>query len=305
MARKPFWPLSPRARAGINLISLDIRVLRSLLVATETGSITEAARRLGRTQPAITLQLQRLEETIGKPLFTHEGRRMALSPSGETVVTYARSILRLHDELLARMLSPDIQGDVVLGTPDLYAAFMLPDILAIFRKAFPHIKIQLRCALSTPLVEMVQKRKIDIALVTRMNDFAGGQVVRREQLLWMTGGNSEAHLENPVPLALLPSGNIYRDYAIECLERIGRRWRIACESESVGGLQAATFSGMAATVLGRSALVSGMRELLPEEGFPVLPKVDLLLYKAQGPTSSAAHALHEYLAHYLGLEPTN
>jgi DNA-binding transcriptional LysR family regulator len=195
----------------MNLISLDIRVLRSLLAVIESGSVTEAARRLGRTQPAITLQLQRLEELIGKPLFTHEGRRMSLTPDGETVVTYARSILRLHDELLARMLSPDIQGDVVLGTPDLYAAFMLPDILAVFRRAFPHIKIELRCSLSTPLVQMVQKRQVDIALVTRMNDFTGGQVVRREQLLWMAGMASDAHNENPVPLALLPPDNIYRD----------------------------------------------------------------------------------------------
>jgi DNA-binding transcriptional LysR family regulator len=286
----------------MNLISLDIRVLRSLLAVIESGSVTEAARRLGRTQPAITLQLQRLEELIGKPLFTHEGRRMSLTPDGETVVTYARSILRLHDELLARMLSPDIQGDVVLGTPDLYAAFMLPDILAVFRRAFPHIKIELRCSLSTPLVQMVQKRQVDIALVTRMNDFTGGQVVRREQLLWMTGAASDAHNENPVPLALLPPGNIYRDYAIECLERIGRRWRVACESESVSGLQAAAFSGMAVTVLGQSALVGGMRQLSADDGFPPLPKVDLLLYKAHGPASAAAHALHDYLAHYLGLE---
>ena len=87
---------------------------------------------------------------------------MSLTPDGETVVTYARSILRLHDELLARMLSPDIQGDVVLGTPDLYAAFMLPDILAVFRRAFPHIQIELRCSLSTPLVQMVQKRQVDM-----------------------------------------------------------------------------------------------------------------------------------------------
>jgi hypothetical protein len=135
---------SPR-RTRMNLISLEIRVLRSLLAVIESGSVTEAARRLGRTQPAITLQLQRLEELIGKPLFTHEGRRMSLTPDGETVVTYARSILRLHDELLARMLSPDIQGDVVLGTPDLYAAFMLPDILAVFRFRTSRSSCAARC----------------------------------------------------------------------------------------------------------------------------------------------------------------
>ena len=62
------------------------------------------------------------------------------------------------------------------------------------------------------------------------------------------------------------------------------------------------FSGVAVTVLGQSALVGGMRELSADDGFPPLPKVDLLLYKAQGPASAAAHVLHDYLAHYLGLE---
>jgi DNA-binding transcriptional LysR family regulator len=103
-----------------------------------------------------------------------------------------------------------------------------------------------------------------------------------------------------VPLAVLPAGNIYRDYAIEGLERQGRKWRIACVSESVGGLQAAVFAGMAVTVLCRSGLVHGMKQIGINEYFPPLPKVDLLLYRASGQSTPAATALHEYLSHYLG-----
>jgi DNA-binding transcriptional LysR family regulator len=285
----------------MNLVSIDIRTLRSLISVVDTGSITETARRLGRTQPAITLQLQRLEEVTGKVLFNHEGRRMQLTPEGDMVLSYAKSILRLHDELLSRLSAPEIHGHVVLGTPDLYAAYMLPSILAVFKQAFPRIQVELRCALSTPTVDRVQKGEVDVALVTRMNDFAGGLVVRQEPLAWIVGEHSQAQFESPVPLALLPPGNIYRDHAIDQLERSQRKWRIVCVSESVGGLQAAVFAGMAVTVLCRCALVGGMRELDPSEGFLPLPKIDLLLYKAPGTTSPAANALHDYLAHYLGL----
>jgi len=287
---------------SMNLINLDIRMLRSLTSVVETGSITETARRLGRTQPAITLQLQRLEELTGKAIFIHEGRRLFLTADGETVLTYARSILGFHDELLSQLASPDIEGHVVLGTPDLYAAFMLPSILKLFRKAFPRVQIELNCSLSTPLVGCVKRGEVDIALVTRMNDFTGGQVVRQEQLIWMAGEQSTAHNETPIPLALLPPGNIYRDHAIERLEASRLRWRIACVSDSVGGLQAAAFAGMAVTVLGRSALVRNMREIGTSEGLPALPKVDLLLYKSSSATSKAASALHDYLAHYLNLD---
>ncbi len=286
----------------MNLINIDIRMLRSLISIVETGSITETARRLGRTQPAITLQMQRLEELTQKQLFLHEGRRLTLTPDGSTVLTYARSILRLHDELISQLASQEIEGQVTLGTPDLYAAFMLPSILNVFRKAFPRIQVELNCALSTPLVGLVKRGDIDIALVTRMNDFTGGQVVRREQLIWMTGEQSNAHQERPIPLALLPEGNIYREHAITALEQARLRWRISCVSENVGGLQAAAFSGMAVTVLGRSALVSAMREIGADEGLPPLPQVELLLYKSTSATSKAATALHDYLAHYLRLD---
>jgi DNA-binding transcriptional LysR family regulator len=286
----------------MNLINLDIRMLRSLTSVVETGSITETARRLGRTQPAITLQLQRLEELTGKPIFVHEGRKLYLTADGEIVLSYAKSILGFHDELLSQLASPDIEGHVVLGTPDLYAAFLLPSILKLFRKTFPRVQVDLNCSLSTPLVGCVRRGEVDIALVTRMNDFTGGQVVRQEQLIWMTGEQSTAYNESPIPLALLPPGNIYRDHAIERLESQRLRWRLACVSDSVGGLQAAAFAGIAVTVLGRSALVRNMREIGAAEGLPPLPKVDLLLYKSATATSKAASALHDYLAHYLNLD---
>jgi DNA-binding transcriptional LysR family regulator len=286
---------------AMNLLSLDIRMLRSLISVVDTGSITETARRLGRTQPAITLQIQRLEQILGKALFRTENRRMFLTPEGDMVLTYAKSILRLHDELLFRLSSPELQGHVVLGTPDLYAAYMLPSILSVFKEAFPRIQVELRCALSAPTVERVQRGDVDVALVTGMRKFSGGLVVHQEQLVWIVGEHSNAQFDDPVRLALLPPGNIYREHAINYIERAGRKWQLACVSESVGGLQAAVFAGMAVTVLGRCALVSGMRELTPAEGFPTLPKIDLLLYKAPGVTSPAVDALHDYLAHYVGL----
>jgi DNA-binding transcriptional LysR family regulator len=282
---------------------LDLRVLRSFATVIETGSITDAARLLGRSQPAISLQMRRLEQMTGKPLLLHDGHRISPTEFGDLVLSYARAMLRQHDDLLARLSSPDVEGHVVLGTPDLYAAYMLPSILRVFRDAFPRIQVELRCSLSTPLVEYVHRGEVDIALVTRMRDFSGGQVVRQEELVWLRGEGSDVHRHDPVPLALLPPGNIYRDYAIEYLERAGRTWQIACVSESVGGLQAAVFAGMAVTVLCRCAMVSGMRHLTVADNFPRLPRVDLLLYMAPGPTSAAAKALHACLARYLGALP--
>jgi DNA-binding transcriptional LysR family regulator len=116
----------------------------------------------------------------------------------------------------------------------------------------------------------------------------------------MVGTDSDAHHADLVPLALLPPGNIYREHAIDKLERIGRNWKIACVSASAVGLQAAAIAGMAVTVLGRSALIPGLRELGGNEGFPPLPPVELLLYRAAGRNLAAIDALYNYLESYLG-----
>ncbi len=114
-----------------------MRSLRAFLTVVDTGSVTAAARRMCRTQPAITLQIRRLEEQVGKPLFEPTARRPQITPDGEILLGYALAILQMHDELWQRMQTQHIEGRVVLGTPDLYAAYLPPQILTGFRAAIP------------------------------------------------------------------------------------------------------------------------------------------------------------------------
>ncbi|HWK46923.1 MAG TPA: LysR substrate-binding domain-containing protein [Stellaceae bacterium] len=275
--------------------TFDIRALRSFVAVVETGSVTEAARRVGRTQPAITIQIRRLEEATRRTFFEPSARRPLLTKDGEVLLGYARAILKLHDEVWNRMARPEVEGRVTLGTPDLYAAYLLPRILANFRRVYPNVQVDLRCTLSRKLLLSLEEGEIDVALVTGMQGMKAGEFIRKEPLVWVTGTEHEAHLENPVPLALLPPGNIYRDVALQSLDRIGRRWRIACISESMGGLQAAVFSGFAVSVVARSALVPGMRVVGKPESFPDLPEIDLVLYRAPGQNSETVNYLADFV----------
>lgn len=276
--------------------------MRAFVLTVETGSVTEASRRMGRTQSAVTQQLQKLEQLIGKPLLDHTRRTLELTEAGTIFLSHAKQILRQQDECLAQLAPKAAEEKVVLGVPDLYAAFILPPILSAFRREHPHIRIELSCALSRPLVARVKEGSVDIALVTRMNGFTGGHVVGREQLVWLTGTTSSAHFEEPLPMALLPPGNIYRDYAIEALDRAERDWRVACVSDSVSGLQTAALCGIAVTVLIESAQVPGLRQPPATAGLPPLPMVDLLLYRSAAEKSSAAaDTLYQYLLDHLSL----
>jgi DNA-binding transcriptional LysR family regulator len=279
---------------------LDLRLLQAFIVLVQTGSFSETSRRLGRTQPAVSLQLRRLEEIIGAPLFTRVGRKLVLTDDGEIILGYARTIMGLQDELRARLAAPKLDGLVSLGTPDLYAAYLLPAILSDFRRAYPNVNVELRCALSSRLMGAVERAEIDLALVTGMPAFKEGELVAQETLVWVTADNSSVHHENPVPLAMLPPGNIFRDYGLAALESIGRTWRLACISESIGGLQAAVFAGIAVSVVGKSSVLPGMRELGRSESFPTLPKVDLVLYRSARRPNPAAEAMAEFIVRHFG-----
>lgn len=285
------------------LTPLDLRLLQTFIVLVQTGSFSETSRRLGRTQPAVSLQLNRLEESTGAPLFTKVGRKLVLTDHGELVLGYARTIMGLQDELRARLAAPKLDGTVVLGMPDLYAAYLLPGILADFRSACPNVDVELKCALSAKLMASVARAEIDLAIVTGMPAFKIGQLVAQEELVWVTSARGAAHLDNPVPLAMLPPGNIFRDYGLAALESVGRIWRMSCISESLSGIQAAVLAGIAVAVVGKSSVLPGMRILGRADTFPTLPKVDLVLYRSARSANPVAEALASVIVRHFAGSP--
>ncbi|HAJ18619.1 MAG TPA: LysR family transcriptional regulator [Rhodospirillaceae bacterium] len=275
--------------------NLDLSLLRTFSTVVESGSVTASARRLNVSQPAVSQQLRRLEELVQKPLFKAIRRPSDLTSEGEILLGYCRAILRLNDEALSRFARPEVTGRIVLGSPDLYASFFLPDILADFGRAYPTVQIDLRCALTVPLLKDYAAGRMDLVLATQMPDNIPGRFLRAEPLHFVTGESSTAHSRSPLPLAMLPPGNLYRDHAIAALEAHGRPWRIACESESIAGLLASVQAGLAITVLTRPAVGAGLRICSGFDGVPALPSVDLVLYHEFSETNEPAGHLADYL----------
>ena len=153
---------------------LEIPLLRSFVAVNDTGSFTLAGKHVGRTQPAVTHQMHRLERALGKPLFEADRRRLTLTRDGEALLGYARTLLALTDEIRSRFEAADVAGYVRLGVPDLYAAFLLPSVLTGFARTYSQVEIELRCSRSQHLHAALQREEVDIALMTRQPDMKGG-----------------------------------------------------------------------------------------------------------------------------------
>lgn len=262
--------------------TLDLDQLKTFVAIAETGSFTRAADLVHKTQSAVSMQMRRLEERVGKAIFARDGRASKLTEDGERLLAYARRLMRLNDETLAAFDEAELTGRVRLGTPDDYADRFLPEILARFAHSNPRAEVTVVCAPTPLLVQAMNDGELDVAIITHVREKGQAELIRREPLLWVGSQRHAAQETDPLPLALGRPTCDWRRAALDALERVGRRHRLLYVSWNSTAVGAAVLAGLAVSVLPESAFRQGMRVLGEHEGFPRLPPVDIGLLRGRG-----------------------
>lgn len=273
---------------------LDLTLLRSFVAVIESGSVLGAAARVGRSQSAISMQIQRLEDQLGRPLFRRDGRTLRPNPAGEELLLHARRLLRLSQEALAHLRHQDDAGLVRLGVPEDYAAYLLLPVLSRFAQDHPRTDIELICEPSASLLERLEAGRLDMAVVTRYPNqpFA---VLRNERFVWAATAEHQAWLRDPLPVALFEAGDIARRYAVEALQQADRPHRVVCSSRSLHGLIAVAQAGLAVVGLAEASVPPGLVHLGEADGLPPLPLFDLSLVMHPGEPERRLVNLRDYL----------
>lgn len=275
---------------------LEHDVLRTFVAIAESGSFTRAARQVFRTPSAVSMQIKRLEETLGQAVFLREPRHVRLTPEGEALLGYARRLLELNEEAVAQFLSPALNGTVRLGTPDDVGTRVLPAVLSQFSRTHPAVQVDVRVDRSAELIQRIEAGDLDVALVTAGNDGqndAGGQVVYSERLVWAGRDGGTAGQRSPLPLVLADQGCAWRGMALAALDRGGHRYRIAYTSEHCGAQEAAMLADIAIGPFPRSLVQPPLR-VLDDGALPPLGAYQIMLMRA-GNRSSAADAMADYV----------
>jgi DNA-binding transcriptional LysR family regulator len=274
---------------------LDVDQLRTFLAIVETGSFTRAAEIVHKTQSAVSMQMKRLEERLERPIFARDGRASKLTEDGERLLDYARRIVKLNVEALAAFSDFALTGRVRLGVPDDYADRYLPEIMARFSRAYPGVELSVICEPSVELVERIAENELDLAIITDCESTRPVESFRRERLLWVASNRHTIHREEPLPLALGRPACKWRQAAIECLERMGRPYRVLYSSWNAGAVAAAVLAGLAVSVFPESGLRPGMRVLGSSDGFAELPSCRVGLLRNPHQQSALAEALAEHI----------
>lgn len=274
-------------------------LLRAFVTIIDLRGYTRAGEKLGRTQPAISLQMRRLQEMLGVQLFTKDPSGAKVTPEGDLVATYARQMLALNDELVVRLAGRDGRGKVRLGIPNDYADHVLPRFLEGLGAAYPGLSFDLVCDVSHVLLDGLRRGLLDLVVAMTPDGPAGGAFMTwREPLAWIGAAEAVAGAEAPLRVVCYPEGCLYRRAMLTALEREGRRFEIVYTSPSLSGIEAALGARFGVSVLARR-IASAKLPPLEDEALPRLAEVCVGVYVAEDARSFALKGVAARLAETL------
>jgi DNA-binding transcriptional LysR family regulator len=274
---------------------LDTALLRAFVALAETLSFSRTAERLGRSQSAVSVQIQKLEALLGCALFERDRRRVRLTPEGEALLGDARRILSLAEALLSRAGGPEVEGEIRFGSPEDFATRYLPEILAAFAAGHPRVRLHVNCDLTLKLVEGFGRGEYDLIVVKQdpAEPYPGSRRLWRENPVWVAPSHTPPG-SGRLPLVLSPAPCVYRRRAVSALDAAGQPWSIAYTSPSYAGTVAAVRAGLGVTVLPRTMVPDRLEVLDGAAGFPPLPEVEIALLAAPRPSPAVA-ALADFI----------
>ncbi len=271
-------------------------VLRAFVTISEVGSFTQAGDLLGRSQPAISLQIKRLEELIGSSLFRRKGQLIELTESGHNLFSYAKRILVLNDEALSSFHHASVSGQLKLGIPSEFATILLPKILSRFAQTYPNVNLEITSDLSRNLLSEAPQKKFDLVLALHDDPKkASSKLVKEEELVWVTSAQHHVHKLDVIPLITAPEGCIYRNRATSILNKAEQPWRITYINPDLTGIQTAIEEGLGVTVLAKGTVPDTLKIVRTSDRFPKLGKIGISLIAKKGKQTEAVELLMDYL----------
>jgi DNA-binding transcriptional LysR family regulator len=258
------------------LNNLDTPTLRTFVILSETGSFSETAKKLLRTQPAISQQIKKLENATNHKLFHRQKNAVVLTRQGEALLKYAQVIVELSDRAHLCMQQQEPTQEVRLGAPDDYASILLADVLSKFQISYPKASLSITCSNSRDLISQWELGKLDICVVATDQGIDIGTTLRIETLVWIAGRDWKRRTD-PLPLSGFPRGCHVRDAMEAALDAIDCPWRTVFSSNSITAIRSNVASLGSITAVERSLVPDDAIILGERDGLPMLPNLRIAL----------------------------
>ena len=226
--------------------NLDITTLRSFIAVADSGGVTRAAAFLNLTQSAVSMQIKRLEEGLDLTLLDRQGRGVALTAAGEQLLTYARRIVELNDEVYGKLTNTVWEGEILLGVPHDIIYPAIPNVMKAMQRDFPRVKVQLISSYTSDLKEQFARGAVDIILTTETKPDADAEVLMQVPLRWYGAPGGQAWKNPTLPVAFCNHCS-FRPVALSSLEKGQKPWDLVLSSDSDRAIEVAVSADLAIT----------------------------------------------------------
>ncbi|GAB2717144.1 LysR family transcriptional regulator [Halomonas garicola] len=272
-------------------------LLRTFVTIQDLGGFTSAGEFLGRSQPAISLQIKKLEETLNTKLFLR-GSTLALTSNGDYVYHLAKKMLETNDEIVNRVTGENVKGKVKIGIPNDLELTFLPKALRSFSKIYPSISVEVGCDISRVIQKKYQQNFYDIILVmeeVNSQEKRDSRDYRIEPLEWVMSPDYSILEGEALSLITHPQGCLYRKISEEALSTQCRPYRTTYTSTSLLGLLSAVEAGLGITVMAQSTVPERLKGTLGTSELPPLANVSIGLYYNKEALNAAAQRVVDFL----------
>ena len=259
--------------------NLDISLLRTFATVSDQRSMTRASEILHVTQGAISQQIARLEALVGIALIARDPRGLRLTLAGERFLERVRPLVTANDEVWSEIESGGVSGPVRLGLPfDLVTPCFAPTLKS-YCEAFPKVELSLVCASSPDLLQMMQRGRLDLAIVEEAIDAVGGEVLAIDRLVWVGAPSGQAHKRSPLPVSLVAESCVFQPAVSAALAEQKLTSRMVFETGGLDAARTVVRMDLAISAWLASSVPADL-DIISDTGLPPLPSFAITLYRA-------------------------
>ena len=275
------------------MTNIPTDLLRTLIAVVDLRSFTKAAASLGVTQPAVSAQIKRLQFLLGSDLFDRSSQGVSLTPHGVAVVSYARRLLSINDQIVD-LRSAGARPELVirLGTPSDFVASMLPDTLARFRTHWPEIRYNVRTDFFDPLMRQLRAGDIDILIALSATPPHDARHYSDQEVVWVRGSTTRYEPGRPVPLVSYGEPCVYQRLAVKALRSAGLEWESVFTGPSLNSVTNAVAAGLGVMAITRRRAITMGMMIWEDAPLPRLPDLYSGIYVREG----GSNTIYEQLA---------
>ncbi|MFT4809958.1 MAG: DNA-binding transcriptional LysR family regulator [Paraglaciecola sp.] len=273
---------------------LSLDNLRTFVTVVDLGGYAKAGEKIGLSQPAVSLQIKRLEQQLSKRLFAKQGQRQVVNQDGLRLYKTAQAMLDLNDGILRQFQPTSLKGRLRLGIPSEFATTLLPSIIGEFGKLYPDVSLEVTSALSKSLLEDEVLSGFDLVMALVDPDTeVDGQVLLIDELVWV-GDRSWANPQSTLSLVLAPDGCVYRSRVISKLKQQTQQWRISYTNADLSGITAAIKQGLGISALAKSSVPKQL-DIIRHKHLPELGTIKICLFTGNSQHPQASGKLAEFI----------